>query len=144
MIAVNPDRTRCPYEVGDILQTINSMPPAQRWPGTQWQQITDRFVRGADAQHPAGSTGGSWTHTQTAEEVASHYHERIYGVSGSQELTFGEGLSNAYNRAGISNNTGQPENQPYSSTAYTGNAGESQPMDITNPYYSAYIWLRTG
>ena len=60
MIAVNPDRTRCPYEVGDILQTINSTPPAQRWPGTQWQQITDRFVRGSDAQHPAGSTGGSF------------------------------------------------------------------------------------
>lgn len=69
MIAVNPDRTRCPYEVGDILQTINSTDPARRWPGTQWKQITDRFIRGADAQHPAGSTGGSWTHTLTKNEL---------------------------------------------------------------------------
>ena len=37
MMVQNPDRTRCPYEVGDILQTINSTDPARRWPGTEWQ-----------------------------------------------------------------------------------------------------------
>ena len=130
MIAVNPDRTRCPYEVGDILQTLNSTPPAQRWPGTQWQQITDRFVRGADAQHPAGSTGGSWQHFQTVEEMPSHGHQLwtyqyVPGASSHQLINSGDVPS---------------QYAEFWSTA----TGGGQPMDITNPYYSAYIWLRTG
>ena len=127
MIAVNPDRTRCPYEVGDILQTINSTPPAQRWPGTQWQQITDRFVRGSDAQHPAGSTGGSWTHTQTIDELVSHAHSSsdFPGYDSGGEWVGASG-------------TAAPQ------TRRTTYVGGGQPMDITNPYYSAYIWLRTG
>lgn len=130
MIAVNPDRTRCPYEVGDILQTINSTPPALRWPGTQWQQITDRFVRGADAQHRAGSTGGSWQHFQTVEEMPSHGHQiRTYqyapGASDHQLINSGHVPS---------------QYAEFWSTA----TGGGQAMDITNPYYSAYIWLRTG
>lgn len=138
MIAVNPDRTRCPYEVGDILQTINSTPPAQRWPGTQWQQITDRFVRGADSQHPAGSTGGSWTHTQTLPELATHTHP--FTKSGSALLLWTDtadtqdGFAPGDIWANISKSTDH----------WTDTAGGSQPMDITNPYYSAYIWLRTG
>lgn len=148
MIAVNPDRTRCPYEVGDILQTINSTPPAQRWPGTQWQQITDRFVRGADAQHPAGSTGGNWTHTLTKDELPNvnllwryednpgHYLPHGTAATGIQRGETGENLV----ANGVLTDT-------FSATSEYGPAaldGGRQPMDITNPYYSAYIWLRTG
>lgn len=147
MIAVNPDRTRCPYEVGDILQTINSTPPAQRWPGTQWQQITDRFVRGADSQHPAGSTGGSWTHTLTKNELPNvnllwryednpgHYLPHGVTAFGIQRGETGENLV----ANGVMTDT-------FSATSEYGPAvldGGGQPMDITNPYYSAYIWLRT-
>ena len=149
MIAVNPDRTRCPYEVGDILQTLNSTPPAQRWPGTQWQQITDRFVRGADAQHPAGSVGGNWTHTQTLQELYKHYHRALIPNKNSEVDTLIEsggyflpgtvGWASAPGEAVAADCTASTSYIP--EAAYT---GASQPMDITNPYYSAYIWLRTG
>ena len=48
----------CPYWVGDILTTMSEIAPAQRWPGTTWEQITDCMLRAADDTHPAGSTGG--------------------------------------------------------------------------------------
>lgn len=48
----------CPYWVGDILTTMSEIQPAQRWPGTTWEQITDCMLRAADKTHPAGSTGG--------------------------------------------------------------------------------------
>ena len=137
MIAVNPDRTCCPYEVGDILQTINSTPPAQRWPGTQWQQITDRFVRGADAQHPAETTGGSWTHAQTVDEMAAHVHLWNTGYVSGEGITWPAWSWYAGNSA-------QNPAESNAAGAATTQSGGGQPMDITNPYFSAYIWLRTG
>lgn len=130
MIAVNPDRTRCPYEVGGILQTINSTDPARRWPGTQWKQITDCFVRGADAQHPAESTGGSWQHFQTVEEMPSHGHQiwtyqYAPGASDHQLINSGDVPS---------------QYAEFWSTA----TGGGQPMDITNPYLAVYMWQRTA
>ena len=148
MIAVNPDRTRCPYEVGDILQTINSTPPAQRWPVTQWQQITDRFVRGADAQHLAGSTGGSWTHTQTKSELPRANLLWNYEDEGGHYLPTGSTAAGIQNGNTGSNTIGNGVmTDVFSYFQNSGPAildGGGQPMDITNPYYSAYIWLRTG
>ena len=64
----------CPYWVGDILTTMSKIQPAQRWPGTSWERITDCFLRAADSTHPAGSTGGAWEVTQTVEQLPSHTH----------------------------------------------------------------------
>ena len=136
MIAINTDRVFCPYAVGDILYTINTTNPAQRWPGTQWRQITDRFVRGADGSHPAGSTGGSWTHTQTGSEVGSHAHRvGVREITGGQAL---EALSNAaYNYNSIDKTCAWAASIVQLSDAPV-------PMDIANPYYCAYIWVRTA
>ena len=95
-----------------------------------WEAIQDCFVRGADAQHPAGSTGGSWKHTQTTAEMVRHDHT-LYTQDGGSSQSEGKsvlapGWSNTWRNFGSS------------VTA----SGEGQPMDITNPYYSAYIWRR--
>ena len=132
MIAVNPDAIKCPYLVGDLYYTTREEHPSQTWPGTTWEAIQDCFVRGADAQHPAGSTGGSWKHTQTTAEMARHDHTLYTQDGGSSQSegksTLAPGWSNTWRGFGESVTT----------------SGESQPMDITNPYYSAYIWRRTG
>lgn len=83
MKIANPMYKPCPWEVGDILTTENATPPSQRWPGTTWEQITDCFIRAADSDHPAGSTGGSWTHTQTVQEMAEHEHAWNTGYNGA-------------------------------------------------------------
>ena len=132
MIAMNPDAIKCPYLVGDLYYTTREEHPSQTWPGTTWEAIQDCFVRGADAQHPAGSTGGSWKHTQTTAEMARHDHTLYTQDGGSSQSegksTLAPGWSNTWRGFGESVTT----------------SGESQPMDITNPYYSAYIWRRTG
>lgn len=64
----------CPYWVGDILTTMSEIQPAQRWPGTTWEQITDCMLRAADKTHPAGSTGGAWEVVQTLEQMPKHNH----------------------------------------------------------------------
>ena len=132
MIATNPDAITCPYMVGDIYITTREGNPAQTWPGTTWQAIEDRFLRGADTEHPAGSTGGSWSHTQTKAEMVKHDHV-LYTQDGGTwqsdgKSTLSPGWSNTWRQFGASMTT----------------EGEGQPMDITNPYYSAYIWLRTA
>lgn len=132
MIAMNPDAIKCPYLVGDLYYTTREEHPSQTWPGTTWEAIQDCFVRGADAQHPAGSTGGSWKHTQTTAEMARHDHTLYTQDGGSSQSegksTLAPGWSNTWRGFGEAVTT----------------SGESQPMDITNPYYSAYIWRRTG
>ena len=131
MTCFNED-SACPYRVGDIYIPTREGNPAQTWPGTTWQAIEDRFLRGADTQHPAGSTGGSWTHTQTIAEMVRHDHT-LYTQDGGTgqsdgKSTLSPGWSNTWRQFGASINS----------------SGEGRPMDITNPYYSAYIWLRTG
>lgn len=132
MITRNQDTITCPYLVGDLYYTTREGNPAQTWPGTEWEAVQDCFVRGADASHPAGSTGGSWTHKQTSAEMPRHDHTLFTQDGGSSQSegksTLAPGWSNTWREFGAAMNA----------------SGEGQPMDITNPYYSAYIWRRTG
>ena len=79
MIFANPMHRPCPWEVGDILTTENATPPAQRWPGTQWVQITDRFLYGSTA---AGTEGGEATHTLTVSDNAVGGTLCVYATDG--------------------------------------------------------------
>ena len=120
------------YPVGSIYMSVNSTSPASFLGGT-WELIEDRFIRGADSNHAAGTTGGSWTHTQTKEEVGPHAH----GITGSTSTT-----ANAYAGGYLISNA---ETYDYWILGMeTINSNGAQPMDITNPYFCAYIWKRTA
>lgn len=120
------------YPVGSIYMSTNNVSPASFLGGT-WELIEDRFIRGADSNHAAGTTGGSWTHTQTKEEVGPHAH----GIKGSTSTT-ANALAGGYL---ISN----AETYDYwISGMETINSNGAQPMDITNPYFCAYILKRTA
>ena len=106
--------------------------------GGTWERIEGKFIMGASDTYPAGSTGGSATHRQTAKEVASHAHDIGTNVSGTlmtvpQWKFYITSVSqvvdqNGYECYGMSTNT----------------TGDGEPMNILNPYYSMYIWRRVA
>lgn len=72
------------YPVGSIYMSVASTSPSLLFGGT-WEQLEDRFLIGAGANHQAGDTGGaesvSYTpggtvenHTLTTSEIPSHNH----------------------------------------------------------------------
>lgn len=127
----------CPYWVGDILTTMSEIQPAQRWPGTSWERITDCFLRAADSTHPAGSTGGAWEVVQTVEQVAAHSH-----AVGGSPATAPNGILFPAWCAVASGNTGSGGERRY--PLATTNSGGNKPMPIANKYTACYMWKRTG
>lgn len=126
------------HPVGSIYQTISPENPSVTFGGGTWERIEGRFIMGASDTYPAGSTGGSATHRQTAKEVASHAHDIGTNVSGTlmtvpQWKFYITSVSqvvdqNGYECYGMSTNT----------------TGDGEPMNILNPYYSVYIWRRVA
>lgn len=108
--------------------------------GGTWERIEGKFIMGASDTYPAGSTGGSATHTQTPSELATHIH--------------GINVANVYDGKYTvpSDEWRLTYKDPDNSTSYLMtsskvgliSAGESNPMDILNPYYSMYIWRRVA
>ena len=132
------------HPVGSIYQTISPENPSVTFGGGTWEQIKGRFILAADDTYPAGSTGGSATHTQTVQELASHYHDKILARRNNQTLI---GQANQPSpQSGLVRvlyGTGSLESASAEYLA-TSNEGGGSPMNILNPYYSAYTWLRTA
>lgn len=122
---------------GALFVSNDPTSPAELYGGT-WERIEGKFIMGASDTYPAGSTGGSATHRQTAKEVASHAHDIGTNVSGTlmtvpQWKFYITSVSqvtdpNGYKCYGMATNT----------------TGDGEPMNILNPYYSAYIWRRVA
>ena len=127
----------CPYWVGDILTTMSEIAPAQRWPGTTWEQITDCMLRAADDTHPAGSTGGAWEVVQTVDQMPSHGHS----VGGASAVAPDGIWFSAWQAAHVPDSGGSG-GQYY--PIFVGVSGGDQPMPIVNKYTAFYIWQRTG
>lgn len=121
--------------------SINDANPSTFIGGT-WERIKDRFLLAAGDTYAAGSTGGEASHTLTVNEMPSHIHEHIYGVSGSQEIYF-ENNSGRSLGAHVGNNTTNPSSD-YRTIAYTGNAGGSTAHNNMPPYLTVYMWKRTA
>lgn len=131
------------HPVGSLYISENSTSPAELYGGT-WERIEGKFIMGASDTYPAGSMGGSATHVQTVNELANHYHSRIYahtygqillgqanqssGESGYIGVIYGTGSTKALNTEELATNS----------------QGGGQPIDILNPYYSTYIWRRVA
>ena len=49
----------CPYGVGDIYVTTNSVNPSTTWLGTTWSKIEGRFLLGTSSSQASKLTGGS-------------------------------------------------------------------------------------
>lgn len=127
----------CPYWVGDILTTMSEIAPAQRWPGTTWEQITDCMLRAADESHPAGSTGGAWEVTQTVAQMPYHGHS----IAGAPATAPNGVWFPAWNAvAGSTTDSTGGQYYPVS----VSESGNNQPMPIVNKYTAVYMYRRTG
>lgn len=115
------------HPVGSIYQTISPENPSVTFGGGTWERIEGRFIMGANDTYPAGSTGGSATHTQTVDEIAPHRHEY-----------------NGYNRVGNGVPYLSGGETAFEQSVPTSAVGGGKPMDILNPYYSVYIWRRVA
>lgn len=137
MSAARNPLNNCPYWVGDILTTMSKIQPAQRWPGTSWEQITDCMLRAADSTHPAGSTGGAWEVTQTVEQMPMHNHAYSTYQKGYPSSFIGEDA--------FITPVGR---KPYDTSIYSGTEGSysggGKPMPIVNKYTACYMYRRTG
>lgn len=131
MIVSNPDSVHCPYAVGDVLTTSSPTPPAERWPGTTWTQIKDRFLLAAGDSYNAGSTGGEAQHALTINEMPKHghsiaYQDSAYNKDISRDTMTTVGWNNHWREVGSS----------------ILEAGGSQPHNNMPPYQVFYFWER--
>nr|DAI09534.1 MAG TPA: baseplate protein [Caudoviricetes sp.] len=108
------------HPVGSLYISENPTSPAELYGGT-WERIEGRFIMGASDTYPAGSTGGSATHTITQEEAAAYTWMGMDRPAATINIKFLEGSD-----YGISMNA------------------SSVAMNILNPYYSMYIWRRVA
>lgn len=93
-------------------------------------QIKGRFLLGTDDSHTIKSTGGNFSITQTEAQMPKHNHHE-YGQSG-------DGNNNPIVNTNKTGNSAGTYNVPsWTSDKHgiiiTGDAGNSQPMDITPP-----------
>lgn len=132
MMCENSSAAACPYDVGDILTTTNARNPTARWPGTEWTQITGRFLLGAGDIYPAESTGGEEKHTLTFDEMPSHqhgiaYHDESQRQDESRDTMTTQGYTDRW--------------RPVTSSIL--NNGNSEPHNNMPPYLAVYVWKRT-
>ena len=120
------------HPVGSLYISENATSPAELYGGT-WERIEDRFIMGASDTYPAGSTGGSATHTQTVGEMARHSHTMDLSNAGIDDNEYEYTVSYSRNK----------KITIAATRALQANGGNN-PMNILNPYYSAYIWRRVA
>lgn len=124
------------HPVGSLYISENATSPAELYGGT-WERIEGKFIMGASGTYPAGSTGGSATHTQTIAEMPNHVHG--YGNQYSGDAHFSQWQFYIPDVAQITDAEGKN-----CAWAVTTSKGDDQPMNILNPYYSMYIWRRVA
>lgn len=132
----------CPYEVGDILVTVNDTDPAVRWPGTTWEAFapgrvligagTGTDVNGTQMSFEVGSVGGEYSHQLTIGELPAHQHNYICAP-----LLFVD-RDTTQNSVIQSNDKGTANQMTYKTT----NTGGSQLHTNIQPYLTAHIWKR--
>ena len=139
-------KNKCPYEVGDLLITGNATNPTTRYPGTTWEQITGRFIIGADGTHEVDTTGGSGSKVIEIQNLPDHYHN----IATSNTTSSNGGFFPQWHLK-VTPGTGGTTNENSSgkfSASQTGGISYglkySTPLDIMPPYIAKYIWIRTA
>lgn len=139
-------KNKCPYEVGDLLLTGNATNPTTRYPGTTWEQITGRFIIGADGTYEVDTTGGSGSKVIEIQNLPDHYHN----IATSNTTSSDGGFFPQWHLK-VTPGTGGTTNENSSgkfSAAQTGGISYglkySTPLDIMPPYIAKYIWIRTA
>lgn len=125
------------YPVGSLYLSVTSTSPATLFGGT-WEAVGGRFLLGADAAYPAGSTGGEASHTLTTSEMPRHTHTTAVEYDAGTSSIDAWSLLVKYGSwetPGTTFTNGSANNQF---------VGSSQPHNNLPPYLAVYIWKRTA
>ena len=77
------------YPIGSIYMSLNSTEPSILFGGT-WERLEEgRVLIGANSTYAAGTSGGSFTHTLTADEIPAHNHTSSISSAGAHTHTRG-------------------------------------------------------
>lgn len=139
------------YPIGSIYLSMISTNPSEYFGGTWTRIAKGRVLIGVNENDKdfsdANKSGGNKTHTQTLNELANHRHYTTR-VGNGEDDTFEGSTTNSISSQNYVNQdyinyvlgslTGEPTVHRTSAT------GNTQPMDIMNPYLSCYIWQRTA
>lgn len=106
--------------------SVNNIEPSRLFGGV-WEKLQDRFLLGAGAAYPAGSTGGEKTHTLTLGEMPKHAHKFGQYKRGYEHRDDG------YTSVG---------GTPVTDDGATYNAGGGLPHNNMPPYLAVYMWKR--
>lgn len=136
-----PFGVACPYDIGDVLQTMNATSPATRWVGTSWAAVgAGTFLVAAGAGYAAGSTGGAKTHTNPLSNAG---YAKIMGVNGDNNLHIDK-VDSASWTSDTGFATGAWTTSGGSFTNGTGLGGSTDSASSEPPYYAVYMWRRTA
>ena len=122
------------YPVGSIYMSTNNASPQSFFGGT-WERIQDRFLLAAGSTYAAGGTGGSATHTLTADEMPRHYHVLKVATSTSTASDA------AWRASGVKAYSSQQTETPTDNIKEAGNTTAHNNMP---PYLAVYVWKRTA
>lgn len=139
-------KNKCPYEVGDLLITGNATNPTTRYPGTTWEQITGRFIIGADGTHEVDTTGGSSSKVIEMQNLPDHYHNiATSNTTSSDGGAFPQWhLKVTPGTGGITNENSSGKFPGTQTGGISYGLKYSTPLDIMPPYIAKYIWVRTA
>lgn len=162
------------YPVGSIYMSINPSDPSTLFGGVWVKLQEGVVVLSAGDTYTAGSTGGEASHAITEAEMPSHTHTQVEHSHdrGSMEIRgsigactgawdYTGGATGAFYKGSIKYEIGSGGSPIAKYSVYmeaskdwsgTTNSvapainatGQSQPMSLIQPYFSAYIWYRTA
>lgn len=136
--------------------------------GTKWIQIKDKFILGCGI-HTVKEKGGSFNISLTSDQMPAHDHyipplsgktsedgehqhrQVVTGTIGGNALRAdywsdvksGDGGA-SYDQGALTMSAGAHTHTVTTEQSQTGVSGKGNDIDITNPYYSVFIWERTA
>ncbi len=125
------------HPVGSLYWSSSPSDPSTLFGGV-WERIKDRFILAAGDTYPAGTTGGSATHTHATQGVAltvAHMPERVWttdrtpGSTGGIEEYFDAGAT--YGICAFDSGKNTPHDH-----------GDTTDGSSMPPYITAYVWKR--
>lgn len=97
---------------------------------------TGTDINGVQRSFAGGSTGGEYVHTLTQAEIPSHAHSIKLQYQGNNKASEG----NAY----AANSEIQQNDIVGTDTRTTESTGGGQAFNVTQPFQTIYIWVRTA
>ena len=147
----------CPYEIGDILVTMNATDPAVRWPGTTWEVFapgrvligagTGKDSRNESKTFKVGDTGGEYNHQLTTGEMPKHQHyfghPMLQWSTADNRNDYGQNTAPATPTSGTLGASGgyysDRLKDEYQKNAATGN---DEKHNIIQPFYTVFYYRR--